>query len=299
RVQAEGGDAIGQAAGEDLPAGAEAGVQGAVGGEPSQRALNRPGPDLALPGRAGHQDLSIRLNQHGAGELLGALHRRGKDLAAVAAAGAEAGVKGAVGVESGYREREGPEGREARGILTAHPDDLSVRLEGDALQALAADEAGGGQPAAAERGVQLPGGQEPRYAGAGADHDVAVGLHDGIRSATAGGQHLPTVAECRIQAARRAICRGLRLDQDRFDLAADGRRWSARGSRRGATGRGATGRRGARRSGGDTAGDGHGGKADAGDDDSSVSHWLLPERGLSLATNTGSRSVVFTRAGGH
>jgi len=163
------------------------------------------------------------LNQHGAGELLGALHRRGEELHAVAAAGAEAGVKGAVGVKSGDREREGPEGREARGILAAHPDDLSVRLEGDALQALAADEAGGRQPAAAERGVQLPGGQEPRYAGAGADHDVAVGLHDGIRSATAGGQHLPTVAECRIQRDDTGVrwmgCRG----QTKFSIVQLGR----------------------------------------------------------------------------
>src|SRR6266576_6123309 len=53
-VQAQRGDPA--AAGEDLPAGAEAGVRGAVGVETSQRALNRREPDLALPGRAGHQD---------------------------------------------------------------------------------------------------------------------------------------------------------------------------------------------------------------------------------------------------
>ena len=60
-VQAQRGDPA--AAGEDLPAGAEAGVQGAVGVETSKRALNRREPDLALPGRAGHQDLSVTLNR--------------------------------------------------------------------------------------------------------------------------------------------------------------------------------------------------------------------------------------------
>ena len=89
---------------------------------------------------------------------------RGEECHAGLAAGAEAGVQAAVGVESGYREPEGPAGRKARVTLAAYPDDLSVRLEGDARAALATDVAGGGQPAGAERGVQLSGGQVPRDA---------------------------------------------------------------------------------------------------------------------------------------
>jgi hypothetical protein len=136
------------------------------------------------------------------------------------AAGAEAGVQGAVGVEPGYREREGPEGREAGGILAAHPDDLSVRLEGDACAALAADEAGRGHLAGAEHGVQRSGGQEPRYAEATADTMSPSGCM--MASVTpAGGQHLAAVAEGRIQAARRAGRRSLRFDQDRLGVASD------------------------------------------------------------------------------